>query len=60
MEQVNASRIVKQLKQLIHEMDMLRGQVLDSDIAAFDKLIAKSRTSTLDAIKEYLGNSSYY
>lgn len=57
-EQINASRIVKQLKQLLHEMDTLRGQVLDRDIATFDKLIAKSRTSLLNAIKEYLGWSN--
>lgn len=36
-------------------MDTLRGQVLDSEIALFDKLTMKSRTSTLNAIKEYLG-----
>ncbi|XP_011499683.1 PREDICTED: syntaxin-17 [Ceratosolen solmsi marchali] len=54
MEEINATRIVKQLKQLIHEMETLRGQVLDSDIATFDKLTSKSRTSTLDAINEYL------
>ncbi|NP_001136347.1 syntaxin 17 [Nasonia vitripennis] len=53
-EQINASRIVKQLKQLLHEMDTLRGQVQDSDIATFDKLTMKARTSTLNAIKEYL------
>lgn len=54
-EQVNASRIVKQLKQLLHDMDILRSQVLDNDIAAFDRLTTQSRTSTIQAIKEYLG-----
>ncbi|XP_058805230.1 syntaxin-17 isoform X2 [Phymastichus coffea] len=53
-EQINASRVVKQLKQLLYEMDTLRGQVLHSEIALFDKLTTKSRTSTLNAIKEYL------
>ena len=54
-EQVNAARIVKQLKQLLHDMDILRVQVLDSDIFIFDELTTKSRTSTIQAIKEYLG-----
>ena len=55
-EQINAARVVKQLKQLLYEMDTLRGQVQDSDIVTFDKLTQKARTSTLNAIKEYLGN----
>ncbi|XP_046734307.1 syntaxin-17 [Diprion similis] len=53
-EQANASRLVKQLKQLLYEMDVLRGQVQDSDIAKFDQLTAYSRESTMNAIKEYL------
>ncbi|XP_046469927.1 syntaxin-17 [Neodiprion pinetum] len=53
-EQTNASRLVKQLKQLLYEMDVLRGQVQDSDIAKFDQLTAYSRASTMNAIKEYL------
>ncbi|XP_014222932.1 syntaxin-17 [Trichogramma pretiosum] len=53
-EQINASRVVKQLKQLLYEMDTLRGQVIDNDIPTFDKLTIKARTSTLNAINEYL------
>ncbi|XP_076241455.1 syntaxin 17 [Calliopsis andreniformis] len=53
-EHVNVSRIVKQLKELLYQMDTLRAQVLDSDINQFDKLTANARTSITDAIKEYL------
>ncbi|KAF7988397.1 hypothetical protein HCN44_000970 [Aphidius gifuensis] len=53
-EQINASRLVKQLEQLLHEMDTLRGQVEHSDIEKFDQLTIKSRNSTISAIKEYL------
>ncbi|XP_015604453.1 syntaxin-17 [Cephus cinctus] len=52
-EQVNATRLVKQLKQLLYEMDMLRSQVIDSDIDTFDQLTAFSRNSTIIAIQEY-------
>ncbi|XP_048515675.1 syntaxin-17 isoform X2 [Athalia rosae] len=54
-EQANASRLVSQLKHLLYEMDVLRGQVQDSDIEKFDKLTAYSRATTMNAIKEYLG-----
>ncbi|XP_053971314.1 syntaxin-17 [Hylaeus anthracinus] len=53
-ENVNVSRIVKQLKELLYQMDTLRAQVLDSDINQFDKLTANARASIMDAIKDYL------
>ncbi|XP_023289694.1 syntaxin-17 [Orussus abietinus] len=53
-EQVNTSRLVLQLKQLLYEIDMLRSQVLDSDIDKFDKLTATSRQSVITAIEECL------
>ncbi|XP_043249044.1 syntaxin-17 [Colletes gigas] len=53
-EHVNVSRIIKQLKELLYQMDTLRTQVLDSDINQFDKLTANARTSILNAIKDYL------
>lgn len=54
-EQVNAARLVKRLEQLLYEMDNLRAQVQDEDIAKFDKLTATARAGTITAIKEYLG-----
>ncbi|XP_035728674.1 syntaxin-17-like [Vespa mandarinia] len=53
-EHINVSRIVKQLKELLYQMDTLRGQVLDNDINEFDKLTATARTSIMNAIEEYL------
>ncbi|XP_074101450.1 syntaxin 17 [Cotesia typhae] len=53
-EQTNALRLVKQLEQLLYEMDTLRGQVEDNDIDKFDKLTHNSRYSTINAIQEYL------
>ncbi|XP_076623391.1 syntaxin 17 [Colletes latitarsis] len=53
-EHVNVSRIIKQLKELLYQMDTLRTQVLDSDINQFDKLTANARASILNAIKDYL------
>jgi syntaxin 17 len=54
-EQINATRIIKQLKSLLYEMDMLRTQVQDSDLQKFDKLTDQARKNAQDAIKEYLG-----
>jgi syntaxin 17 len=54
-EQINATRIIKQLKSLLYEMDMLRMQVQDSDLQKFDKLTDQARKNAQDAIKEYVG-----
>ncbi|XP_011697954.1 PREDICTED: syntaxin-17 [Wasmannia auropunctata] len=53
-EHVNVSRIIKQLKELLYQMDTLRAQVLDVDIGKFDKLTTKARASIMNAIEEYL------
>lgn len=57
-EQINATRLIKQLKALLYEMDTLRSQVQDSDVQQFDRLTDQARKNAQDAIKEYLGNSS--
>ncbi|XP_061929807.1 syntaxin-17 [Apis cerana] len=53
-EHINVARIIKQLKELLYQMDTLRAHVLDSDINQFDKLTANARMSILNAIKEYM------
>jgi len=58
-EHVNVSRIVKQLKELLYQMDTLRAQVLDVDIGKFDKLTTNARSSIMSAIEEYLGKKQY-
>ena len=55
-EQINATRLIKQLKALLYEMDMLRNQVQDSDLKKFDECTDSARNAAQDAIKEYLGN----
>jgi len=57
-EQINATRLIKQLKALLYEMDTLRSQVQDSDVQQFDRQTDQARKDAQDAIKEYLGNSS--
>ncbi|PSN29887.1 hypothetical protein C0J52_26363 [Blattella germanica] len=54
-EQINAARVIRQLKHLLYEMDVLRNQVQNSDLIDFDKLTDNSRRHAQDAIKEYFG-----
>ncbi|KAH0948427.1 hypothetical protein HN011_003627 [Eciton burchellii] len=53
-EHVNVSRIIKQLKELLYQMDTLRAQVLDADIKQFDKLTRNARDSIIITIEKYL------
>lgn len=53
-EHINVSRIIKQLKELLYQMETLRAQVLDVDIDKFDKLTIHARSSIMRAIEEYL------
>lgn len=55
IEQNNASRLIKQLKQLLYEIDMLRSQIHESDWPKFDKHTIKSRQTIQNVITEYLG-----
>lgn len=54
-EEINATRVIKQLKNLMLEMDILRGNVLESDLDKFDELTMRGRQKAKDAIQEYLG-----
>lgn len=53
-EQINASRVVKQLHCLIKEMECLRTQVVDSDLPKLDKMLIGARESALVALREYV------
>jgi syntaxin 17 len=55
LEQINATRLIKQMKGLIYEIDVLRSQVQDSDVQKFDSLTEQARKNAQDAIEEYLG-----
>lgn len=53
-EEINATRVIKQLKNLMLEMDVLRGSVLESDLDKFDELTMRGRQKAKEAIQEYL------
>lgn len=53
-EQINASRVVKQLRSLIKEMECLRTQVVDSDLPKLDKMLINTRESAIIALAEYI------
>lgn len=54
-EEINATRVVRQLKNLMLEMDVLRGRVAEHDLDQFDELTLPGRQKAKEAIKEYLG-----
>lgn len=54
-EEISATRVVKQLKNLMLEMDILRGDVIESDLDKFDELTMAGRRKVKAAIQEYLG-----
>ncbi|KAL5291627.1 STX17 family protein [Megaselia abdita] len=53
-EEINASRIVKQMKNLMLEMDVLREKVRDEDLDKFDELISIGKENAMLGMKEYL------
>lgn len=53
-EEINATRVIKQLKNLLMEMDELRNKIQPEDISKFDDQIAESRQMALDEINTYL------
>lgn len=54
-EEINATRVIKQLKNLMLEMDILRGNVEEINLDKFDELTSIGRKKVKEAIKEYLG-----
>ena len=54
-EEINATRVVKQLKNLLIEMDELRSKIKDEDVVKFDDQIKASREKALMEIKSYMG-----
>lgn len=55
-EQLNASRLTKQLKELIHGMEELRSKVSQRDLREFDKLTDPAKNDALRAIQEFQGS----
>lgn len=54
-EEINATRVIKQLKNLMLEMDILRGKVEEINLDKFDELTSVGRKKVKGAIKEYFG-----
>lgn len=54
-EEISATRVIKQLKTLLMEMDVLRRKLHSGDVAKFDSQILVSRQNALAEINSYLG-----
>lgn len=59
-EEINASRIVKQIKNLMLEMDVLREKVREEDLQKFDEIINIGKENAWMGMKEYLGKFSLF
>lgn len=54
-EAINSLRVVKQLKQLLMEIEHLKSRTKSSDHAKFDELVSKRRNEALKEIQMYQG-----
>lgn len=54
-EEINATRVVRQLKSLMLEMDVLRSRISENEVDKFDDLTMVGRKKAMDGIREYLG-----
>lgn len=54
-EEINATRVIKQLKNLLMEMDTLRSKLRPEDRDEFDRLIKQSKTDAMTEMKAFIG-----
>lgn len=54
-EAINSLRVVKQLKQLLIEIEHLKSRTKSSDHTKFDELVSRRRNEALKEIKMYQG-----
>lgn len=54
-EEINANRILKQLKNHLLEIDILRIKINSNEISKFDELTFNGRKRALNGVKQYLG-----
>lgn len=57
-EQINATRIIKQLKSMLMEMDHLRERIRETDAPKYDAQIRAGRERALAEINAYLSEYS--
>lgn len=53
-EEINAMRVIKQVKNLLLEMDDLRAKVRDEDLEKFDKMMDLGKQKAFEGMKEYM------
>ncbi|XP_055913184.1 syntaxin-17 [Eupeodes corollae] len=53
-EEINAMRVIKQLKNLMLEMDILREKVCDDDRQKFDEMMSPGKNKAMAGMREYL------
>uniref|UniRef100_A0A1A9V489 t-SNARE coiled-coil homology domain-containing protein n=1 Tax=Glossina austeni TaxID=7395 RepID=A0A1A9V489_GLOAU len=53
-EEINAMRVIKQVKNLLLEMDDLRAKVRDEDLEKFDKMMDVGKQKAFEGMKEYM------
>lgn len=54
-EEINATRVVKQLKNVMLEIDILRAKIDEAELDKFDELTLVGRQKAKAAITEFLG-----
>ncbi|XP_055690293.1 syntaxin-17 [Lutzomyia longipalpis] len=53
-EEINATRVIKQLKNLLLEMEILRDKINAEEVPKFDDLTNKSRREAIESIQEFV------
>lgn len=53
-EEINATRVIKELKNLLLEMEDLRDRVRDEDVVQFDSVTNRARRDAIECIQEFV------
>ncbi|XP_059613463.1 syntaxin-17 [Phlebotomus argentipes] len=53
-EEINATRVIKQLKNLLLEMEILRNKIHTEEVPKFDDLTNRSRREAIESIQEFV------
>ncbi|XP_004526879.1 syntaxin-17 [Ceratitis capitata] len=53
-EEINATRVIKQIKNLLLEMDVLREKVRPEDLKRFDSMMEEGKNKAFQGMSEYL------